>query len=144
MTSTSPQAPGVYSRQLGEVAWNCIWADRPSNDPDQLVPCEGLLTVASSSKVALKMPLSTAAVSFWIPESALLPGLGPALLDADLVAPTVLRSTGSWAKVCVKFGQISLNCHVILTHNHTQTIKCSRTAGVASAGRPTRTSPTSF
>lgn len=102
MAFTSSQAPGVYSRTLGEVAWNCVWAERPSNDPEQLVPCEGLLTLASSSKVSNKLPLSTAALSFWVPEEALLNGVGPELLGADLVAPTAVRTTGSWPKVRVR------------------------------------------
>lgn len=78
------------------MAWNCQWADKALNPANQLVPCTGLITLESSAKVSSKKPLSTAAFAFWIAENDL--ASTATLLDAVIVEPTVLRSTGSWPK----------------------------------------------
>lgn len=82
-----------YNRYLGEVAWNCMWSDNDVG-ADQLIPCHGIITTVSSRKLASKQPLSTAVVSFWVAEKWLDESVG----SAELVTPTVLRSTGSWPK----------------------------------------------
>lgn len=82
-----------YSRYLGEIAWNCNWAPTDAG-AEQLVPCQGIITTVSSRKLSAKQPLSTAVVSSWTAEKY----LDGDVATAQLVTPTVVRSTGSWPK----------------------------------------------
>lgn len=88
-----PLQGSAYTTYLGEVAWSCMWAPT-SAAADQLVPCQGTVTTMSARKIADKQPLSTATVNFWVAEKY----LDADVASAELVAPTVTSTSGSWPK----------------------------------------------
>lgn len=70
-------------------------------DPDQIVPCQGLLTLKSGKTGAKKgYARSTAAIQFWAPAAGLVNTFIPnsnSLVYAP-VDPVVTGTTGSWPK----------------------------------------------
>lgn len=96
LSSGHPHQPATttYGRRLGEIGFSCIWA-ATVDGPNQLVPCTGIISLASSPKVAAKgRPLSTATFAFWVAAGSL-----PATItSAQLVSPIATRTTGSWGK----------------------------------------------
>ena len=119
-----------YSRYLGEVGWNCMWAPTGAG-AEQLVPCQGIITTVSSSKMAAKQPLSTAVVSFWTAEKY----LDGDVATAQLVTPTVVRSTGSWPKpdAFSSFGWNAANGQLYLNIHYKKGTKAAIRARVMSS-----------
>ena len=64
ITHTQSGAPNPTV--LGTFAWSCVWVDNA--DPDQIVPCQGLISLKSGKQARSKgYPMSNAMFSFWAP-----------------------------------------------------------------------------